>query len=108
MTTLDATPKWLQWAREIQSLAQIGNTYAENEWQRERYDRLMEISAEVVNTYTNLGIETVLEDFQSQPGYATPKVDVRGAIFRDNKLLMVEEKNGGGWTMPGGWADVGD
>lgn len=108
MTTLDATPKWLQWAREIQSLAQIGNTYAENEWQRERYDRLMEISAEIVTTYTNLGIEKVLEDFQSQPGYATPKVDVRGAVFRDNKLLMVEEKNGGGWTMPGGWADVGD
>jgi ADP-ribose pyrophosphatase YjhB (NUDIX family) len=41
-------------------------------------------------------------------GYATPRVDVRGAVFQDNKLLLVRERADGGWTMPGGWADVGD
>ena len=100
--------KWLDWAREIQSLAQIGSTYAENDFQEERYQRLMGISAEIVSEHSNLEVAAVLENFRVQPGYATPKVDVRGAVFRDGKLLMVREKIDGGWTMPGGWADVND
>ena len=100
--------KWLDWAREIQALAQIGNTYAVNEWQTERYNRLMEIAAEIVSDHTELPIRPVLENFHVQPGYATPKIDVRGAVFRDESLLMVKEKVDGEWTMPGGWVDVGD
>jgi ADP-ribose pyrophosphatase YjhB (NUDIX family) len=101
-------PTWLEWARKIQSIAQIGQTYAENEWQRERYLNLMEIAAEIVTEHTDLPFEPVLANFQAQPGYATPKIDVRGAVFRDEKMLMVQEKIEGGWTMPGGGADVGD
>jgi ADP-ribose pyrophosphatase YjhB (NUDIX family) len=108
MMKKSSTPRWLEWAREIQSLTQIGKTFAENEWQRERYLRFMEIAAEIVNEHTHLPVERILENFRVQPGYATPKVDVRGAVFRDGKLLMVREKLDGGWTMPGGWADVGD
>jgi ADP-ribose pyrophosphatase YjhB (NUDIX family) len=100
--------KWLDWAREIQALAQTGNTYAVNEWQSERYDRLMEIAAEIVGENTTLPVQPVLENFRVQPGYATPKIDVRGAVFREGKLLMVKESRDGGWTMPGGWVDVGD
>ncbi len=101
-------PRWLEWAREIQALAQIGNQYAENHWQSQRYDRLTEIAAEIVSDHSSLSLDFVVQDFKSQPGYATPKVDVRGAAFRDGKLLMVKEIMDGGWTMPGGWADVGD
>lgn len=100
--------RWLDWAREVQSLAQIGATYAENEWQTQRYQRLMEIAAEIVSEYTDLPVGDIVENFRVQPGYATPKVDVRGAVFQDGKLLMVQEKMDGGWTMPGGWADVND
>ncbi len=100
--------QWLDWAREIQALAQTGNTYAENEWQRERYRRLMEIAAEIVYTNTKLPFDTMMEDFQFQTGYATPKIDVRGAVFQDGKILMVKERIDGEWTMPGGWVDVGD
>jgi ADP-ribose pyrophosphatase YjhB (NUDIX family) len=100
--------KWLDWAREIQSIAQIGNTYAENHFQRQRYDRLLEIAAEIVSKHTTLAVEPVLENFQLHTGYATPKVDVRGAVFKDGKILLVQEKLDGGWTLPGGWADVGD
>jgi ADP-ribose pyrophosphatase YjhB (NUDIX family) len=107
MTTTESN-QWLSWAREIQSLAQTGNTYAENEWQRGRYDRLMEIAAEIISVHTILEVPQILENFRIQPGYATPKIDVRGAVFSDDKLLMVKEKLDGGWTMPGGWADVGD
>ena len=108
MTETDPTDKWLEWAREIQAIAQIGDTYAENEWQKDRYFRLMEIAAEIVNKHSNLPVLKVNKDFRLQRGYATPKVDVRGAIFKDNKLLMVEEVSDGSFTMPGGWADVGD
>ena len=105
---MPSTPKWLDWARRIQSLAQSGKTYALNDWQIERYDKLNEIAAEIVSQYSDLQQEFVLENFRIQTGYATPKIDVRGAVFREGKLLMVKESRDGGWTMPGGWADVGD
>ena len=104
----NAIPQWLTWAREIQSLAQTGETYAMNHWQTERYHRLTEIAAEIVSQHTGHPVDPIMESFNLQPGYATPKVDVRGAVFRDGQLLLVREKADGGWTMPGGWADVGD
>lgn len=108
MTDNNILPQWLAWAREIQALAQTGQTYAQNAWQSERYHRLMEIAAEIVSEHTKYPVEAIAESFKLQPGYATPKVDVRGAAFLDGKLLLVREKADGGWTLPGGWADVGD
>jgi ADP-ribose pyrophosphatase YjhB (NUDIX family) len=101
-------PRWLEWAREIQALAQTGYHYAENEYQRQRYQRLLEIAAEIVNEHSTLEYLKVVDTFNTQIGYATPRVDVRGAVFRDNSLLLVRERMDGGWTLPGGWADVGD
>jgi ADP-ribose pyrophosphatase YjhB (NUDIX family) len=101
-------PRWLDWAREIQALSQTGMHYAENDYQRERNHRLTEIAAEIVFAHTGLEVSGVVEAFQAQKGYATPKVDVRGAVFKDGKLLLVLERQDNGWTMPGGWADVGD
>lgn len=101
-------PRWLEWAREIQALALTGTFYALNDYQRQRYSRLIEIAAEIVDEHTSLGYEKVLDTFRSPIGYATPRVDVRGAVFRDQRLLLVRERIDGGWTMPGGWADVGD
>lgn len=102
------TPRWLQWAREIQALAQTGGHYAENDYQRERYQRLSEISAEIISEHTALQVNSLVHVFNQQLGYATPRVDVRGAVFMKGKLLLVRERMDGGWTMPGGWADVGD
>jgi ADP-ribose pyrophosphatase YjhB (NUDIX family) len=101
-------PQWLLWAREIQALAQTGNAYAHDDYQRERYQRLQEIAAEMVASQSHLHEETILNAYNTQKGYATPKVDVRSAVFHDQKLLMVRERLDGGWTLPGGWADVGD
>lgn len=100
--------QWLRWAREIQAISQTGYHYAENEYQRERYHRLAEIAAEIYSSYSNLALEPLAELFHSQVGYATPRVDVRGAVFHDGRLLMVQERMDNGWTLPGGWADVGD
>jgi ADP-ribose pyrophosphatase YjhB (NUDIX family) len=103
-----ASPRWLEWAREIQALAQTGYHFAENDFQRERNQRLLEIAAQIVNEYSDIPYEPLNGLFKAQVGYATPRVDVRGAVFRNEKLLMVRERADGGWTLPGGWADVGD
>jgi ADP-ribose pyrophosphatase YjhB (NUDIX family) len=101
-------PQWLDLAREIDALAQTGLTYTKNEYDVQRYNRLMEIASEIIAGYTDLEKESVLQNFSIQAGYATPKVDVRGAIVRDGKILLVQEKMDGKWAMPGGWANVGD
>ena len=101
-------PRWLEWAREIQALAQTGLYYAEDAYQRQRYGRLLEIAAEIISEHSRLEYPDILVSFDSSIGYATPKVDVRGAVFRDEKILLVRERSDGFWTLPGGWADVGD
>ena len=82
-------PRWLEWARQIQALGQTGITYSQTEYDRERYQRLMEIAAEIVQSHTLLPKQAILDNFQLQPGYATPKVDVRGAGTRNGKVLLV-------------------
>ena len=89
-------------------MAQTGLTYTINEYDLQRYKRLVEIAAEMVAGQTELSKESVLENFQVQPGYATPKVDVRAAVIRAGKILLVQERTDGKWSMPGGWADVGE
>ncbi len=101
-------PRWLAWAREIQALAQSGLAHSSNEYERLRYRRLIEIAAQIVEAQTDLPGEKVLQSLSMQPGYATPKVDVRGAMVREGQILLVQERSDGRWCMPGGWADVGD
>ena len=101
-------PRWMEWAREIQAISQTGFFYSENEYQRQRYQRLTEIAAEIIDEHTQLETPDLMNIFIHQRGYSTPRVDVRGAVFCDGKILLVRERTDGGWTMPGGWADVGD
>ena len=106
--TESGPPPWLAWAREIQALAQTGLTYSESEYAAQRYHRLTEIAAEMVQSHAGLAAGPLVEDFVAQPGYATPKVDVRGAVLQWGRILLVQERSDGRWCMPGGWADVGD
>lgn len=103
-----APPRWLEWAREIQALSQTGAHFSENEYQQERYHRLTEIAAEIIAEHSDQDYLRLVGQFNQQVGYATPKVDVRGAVFQNGSLLLVKERMDNGWTMPGGWADVGD
>ena len=103
-------PQLLTWARRIQALAQSGLTYGRDPYDRERYQELQEIAAHMmVASSTDGDIATVQTLFAQQHGYATPKVGVRAVVFDDvGRLLLVRENTDGGWTPPGGWADVGD
>jgi len=102
------TPKWIGWAREIFSLSQAGLTYSRNEFDLARYKRLQEITAEMIESQSETSKESALESFSMQAGYITPKIDVRGAVVRDNKILLIQERTDGRWAMPGGWADLGN
>ncbi|WP_193196040.1 NUDIX hydrolase [Nostoc sp. MG11] len=101
-------PKWLEWAQKLQAIAQNGLTYSEGVFDIERYKQLRAIATEIMATYSNVEHNYVLDLFAREVGYATPKVDVRGAIFQDNTILLVKERSDGCWTLPGGWADVGE
>ncbi|HEX5943856.1 MAG TPA: NUDIX hydrolase [Anaerolineales bacterium] len=101
-------PLWFAWAQEIFSLSQSGLTYSLNEYDRERYKRLQEITAEMISSQSIVSKESVLDSFSMQAGYITPKVDVRGAVIRDGKILLIQERADGNWAMPGGWADLGN
>lgn len=97
--------KWQKWAIEIQSLAQAGLAYTDNVYDIERYERLRSIAAEMMAEKSGLGVEKVKGLFCNETGYQTPKIDTRGVIFKDGKLLLVHENNGT-WALPGGWCDV--
>lgn len=97
--------QWLKWAIEIQSIAQNGLAYTESEYEKERYERIREISAEIVSAKTGLNLDKVKGLFCNETGYQTPKIDTRGVIIKDNKILLVRENNGT-WAIPGGWCDV--
>jgi ADP-ribose pyrophosphatase YjhB (NUDIX family) len=101
--------KWLQWSRRLQALAQNGLTYCKDPYDEQRYNELRGIAAEIMAAGAGLNESaSVLEGFKFEEGYATPKIDIRAAVFDDEKILLVKERSDGLWTLPGGWADVGD
>ena len=98
--------KWLQWATELQSIAQSGLAFCENDYDRDRYERIRDITVDILHEYTGIEHKKVRDLFASEQGYQTPKVDIRAVVFRDEKILLIKEKVDGAWAMPGGWADV--
>jgi ADP-ribose pyrophosphatase YjhB (NUDIX family) len=104
-----STPPWLNWARRLQAIAQSGLTFCLDKFDIERYREIREISAEMMASGAALpSAAPIAELFAHQAGYATPKIDLRVAVFRDGGILLVRELEDGGWTLPGGWADVGE
>ena len=102
---MDNMKKWLELAIEIQSLAQSGLAYTKNVYDIERYERLRDISAEMIGMKTDLEFNKIKELFCNETGYQTPKIDTRAVIFKDDKILLTHENNGT-WSLPGGWCDV--
>lgn len=95
---------FLTWTKDLQSIAQAGLYYGKDVFDRERYEKIREISAQMMSEISDLKVEKVKELFCNEIGYQTPKIDTRAAIFKDDKILLVHEKNGT-WSLPGGWCD---
>src|SRR6202167_6711360 len=99
-------PQWLTIAREVRAIAQTGLAFSADGFDHRRYQRLRELAALLMAQGSSSEHESILELLRQEKGYATPKVDVRGAAFVDGRILMVREISDGKWTLPGGWADV--
>ncbi len=97
--------KLLEWAVKIQSIAQAGLTYGRDVYDKERYEELRLIAAQMLSERTEIPVAKIQNLFCNEEGYQTPKIDTRAAIFKDGKILMVHENNGT-WSLPGGWCDV--
>lgn len=98
---------WLDWAKELQSLAQQGIEYTKDPYDRERFERLSEIAREMVSLKTGISTEKLVGLFSNETGYQTPKVETRACVFRGRKILLVQERASRRWSMPGGWCDIG-
>jgi len=97
--------EWIEIARRLQAIAQAGLEFCHNDFDRDRYQQIRNISVEIIENFTGHGQEEIIQFFASSSGYPTPKVDVRAAIFKEDRILMVKEKQDGKWSLPGGWAD---
>ena len=92
----------------MQSIAQDGLTYTRDSYDVERYEQLQEVAAEILSAHSTGNLEEARGLLELETGPATPKVDVRAAVFREDKVLLVKETEDGLWSLPGGWADVGE
>ena len=99
-------PQWLRIARELRAIAQTGLAFTADRFDRQRYQRVRELAASMLARGSGENYESIIEILRRDWGYATPKVDVRGAAFVDGRVLLVREISDGQWTLPGGWADV--
>ena len=102
---MDKNKKWIDYIIELQSLAQAGLTYGKDVYDQERYERIRQLSAMMMADISNKPVKQVEGLFCNEVGYQTPKIDTRAAIFKEDKILLVQEKNGT-WSLPGGWCDV--
>jgi ADP-ribose pyrophosphatase YjhB (NUDIX family) len=106
---MEADPQWLTWSKRLQALAQTGLAFTRDHYDQERYEELRAIAAEMMAAGSGMPeSQKILDLFAAESGYATPKIEVRGAVVVEDKILLVREREDGGWTIPGGWADVGD
>jgi len=103
------TPQWLEWAQRLQAIAQNGLTFAKDPFDLERFSQIRQIAAEILSSSDDSdAADSVIDLFKNNFGYATPKVDVRAAVFDNDRILLVKERSDNAWALPGGWADIGD
>jgi ADP-ribose pyrophosphatase YjhB (NUDIX family) len=105
---MDSAASILQWVRKVQAIAQNGLTFTQDPFDRERYQQLQELVTTILTSHLAITPDQLQGLWLGDDGYATPKVDVRGGVFDQDKVLLVRERSDGKWTLPGGWVDVGD
>ncbi|WLR42099.1 NUDIX hydrolase [Bacillus carboniphilus] len=99
--------QWIEWAKKLQSIAQAGLTFSKDEYDLERYQQLRDLSAEIMSEHTDYPLNKIKDFFANDKGYQTPKLDVRGVVFKEDKILMVKERLDNRWSLPGGFCDIG-
>jgi ADP-ribose pyrophosphatase YjhB (NUDIX family) len=106
--TEQGRPRWLQWAQSLQTIAHAGLTYSKDPFDLERFTQLQALAAEIIASHTDGAVDTIHASLRADNGYVTPKVDVRAVVFDERQfILLVREASDGCWSLPGGWADIG-
>jgi ADP-ribose pyrophosphatase YjhB (NUDIX family) len=105
---MNQNPQWLEWAQKLSALAQSGLAFSHNPFEVERYQAIRKIAAEMLSVEGKIPLDIARDFLDGEKGYATPKLDIRGVVFKDNRILLVKELADGGWTLPGGFVDVGE
>lgn len=102
-------PDWLRWADALQTIASAGLTYSRDPFDRDRFEQVRGLAAEILARHTDLDLPAAAARLRADEGYVTPKVDVRAAVFdAAGRVLLVREAADGRWSLPGGWADLGE
>src|SRR5699024_9228046 len=104
---MNMTDKWLQWARRIQAISQSGLHFSKDAFDIERYEELKQISVEIIANYSESDMKAVNNLFALEKDYQTPMMDVRGAVFKDNKIILVRERIDDRWFIQGDSCEVG-
>ncbi len=103
-------PAWLAWAKRLLAIAQAGLAYSDNPYDRDRYLAVRSVATDMLAAHVDLGrpdARLPAEELFAETGYPTPKVDVRAYVEHEDKVLLVQERIDGNWSLPGGWADIG-
>ena len=96
----------LKIAKRIQAIAQTGLRFTKDDFDKERYEELRDLSVDLIAQVTDAKIEKIRELFTCETGFQTPKIDVRGVILDQGRILLTKEKSDQKWSLPGGYADV--
>ena len=100
--------QWLAWVRRLQAIVQNSLMFSKDPFDRERYEHVRSVAADMLASCADMDSALINDLLRGEQGYATPKVDVRGAVFQAHRMLLVRERSDGLWTLPGGWAEVGE
>jgi hypothetical protein len=94
---------WFEIAKQLKAISQAGKHFSRDSYELKRHEDIERIAAHIFEQHIeNMDAIQALGILQEDAGYPTPKVDCRGVVFRDNKVLLVKEIADGGWTLPGG------
>jgi ADP-ribose pyrophosphatase YjhB (NUDIX family) len=102
------SPPWLRRTLRLAALAQNGLTFTTDAFDRARWEEVRRLAAEMLADGAGVSSDEMVACLAAETGYATPKVDVRAAVFQGDQVLLVQERSDGRWTLPGGWCDVGE
>ena len=95
-------------ASSLYAIAQNGLLFTQNDFDKQRYQQIQSIATAILADKSNYTTDKITELFNYEKGYITPKVDVRGIVFKDDKILLVKERSDGRWSLPGGWVEINE
>jgi ADP-ribose pyrophosphatase YjhB (NUDIX family) len=104
-------PRWLAWARELQAIAQKARQTKpdpDDPFFADSFSQIQTIAAEITSSQSDLTVEKLVQLFEGEKGYATPKIAVRAAIFDGPHILLVKHLADGLWGTPGGYVEVNE